>query len=174
MLSVPVFMVALGLTRLLVRGLESIALASLRPLLLLQLTLLAGFLILCVAAGPSIDPSAETAIFAGMLGVSAMAVQNALVQVSLKGARRRMNHTWPAIIGFAVGCGFGAACEAAFGPWRCPWDSPCSHWRLAGDVGAEKRDEEGTWDLTISSGYWRLTRLGACVPAQRSAIWSKP
>jgi uncharacterized membrane protein YoaK (UPF0700 family) len=147
MLSVPIFMVALGLTRLLVRGLESIGLASLRPLLLLQLTLLAGFLILCVAAGPSIDPRAETAIFAGMLGVLAMAVQNALVQVSLKGApstavmttnitrfmmdfgevllehdpdslvkaRRRMNHTWPAIIGFAVGCGFGAACEAAFG-----------------------------------------------------------
>jgi uncharacterized membrane protein YoaK (UPF0700 family) len=82
-----------------------------------------------------------------MLGVSAMAVQNALVQVSLKGApatavmttnitrfamdlgevllgrdpgdmaeaRRRANHTCPAIVGFAVGCGLGAASEAAFG-----------------------------------------------------------
>ena len=42
MLSVPVFMVVLGLTRLLVGGLESIGLASLQPLLLLQLLLLAG------------------------------------------------------------------------------------------------------------------------------------
>ena len=33
-----------------------------------------------------IDPAAANAIFAGMLGVSAMAVQNALVQVSIKGA----------------------------------------------------------------------------------------
>src|SRR5882762_3506061 len=45
MLSVPVFMVALGVSRLLVGGLESIGFASLRPLLLLQLLLLTGFLI---------------------------------------------------------------------------------------------------------------------------------
>jgi uncharacterized membrane protein YoaK (UPF0700 family) len=147
MLSVPVFMVVLGLTRLLVGGLESIGLASLRPLLLLQLMLLAGFFILCVAVGPRIDPNTGTAILAGMLGVSAMAVQNVLVQVSLKGApstavmttnvtrymmdfgevllghnpdsvakaRRRANHTWPAIVGFAVGCGLGASSEAVFG-----------------------------------------------------------
>jgi uncharacterized membrane protein YoaK (UPF0700 family) len=87
MLSVPVFMLALGLTRLLVGGgLESIGRASLRPLLLLQLLLLAGFFGLCVSAGPRLDLDAPIAILAGMLGVSAMAVQNALVQVSLKGA----------------------------------------------------------------------------------------
>jgi uncharacterized membrane protein YoaK (UPF0700 family) len=83
-----------------------------------------------------------------MLGVSAMAVQNALVQISLKGApstaamtsnvtqfamsvgemlvggdpadiaesRKRAARTLPAILGFAVGCGFGAASEAAIGP----------------------------------------------------------
>ena len=45
-----------------------------------------GFLVLCVAAGPRIDPNATNAILAGILGVSAMAVQNALVQISLKGA----------------------------------------------------------------------------------------
>jgi hypothetical protein len=86
MLSVPVFIVMVGLTRLLAGGLASIGLASLRPLLLLQFLLLAGFLVLCVAAGPRIDPNATNAILAGMLGVSAMAVQNALVQISLKGA----------------------------------------------------------------------------------------
>jgi uncharacterized membrane protein YoaK (UPF0700 family) len=148
MLSVPVFMVVLGLTRLLVGGLEAIGLASLRPLLL-QFLLLAGFLVLCVAAGPRLDPNAANAIVAGMLGVAAMAVQNALVQISLQGApstavmtsnvtrftmdlgemllgrdpdevakaRSRAKHTWPAIVGFTVGCGLGAACEAAVGLW---------------------------------------------------------
>ena len=84
-----------------------------------------------------------------MFGVSAMAVQNALVQISLKGspatavvttnltrlmmdlgemllghdpiatgrARERAKHTWPAISGFVFGCGLGAACQAAAGPW---------------------------------------------------------
>jgi uncharacterized membrane protein YoaK (UPF0700 family) len=85
MLSVPVFVVGLTLTRLLVGGLESIGLASLVPLLLLQFLLLSGSFVVCVAAGAPIDPDRANAIFAGMLGVSAMAVQNALVQVSLTG-----------------------------------------------------------------------------------------
>lgn len=148
-LSVPVFVVALGLTRLVASGLEGIGISSLQPLLLLQFLLLAGVLGLSVAAGPGIDPNAAGAILGGMLGVSAMAVQNALVQISLKGApstavmttnitrftmdvgevvlgrrpddvaeaRRRAKHTWPAIVGFAGGCGLGAACEAVVGLW---------------------------------------------------------
>jgi uncharacterized membrane protein YoaK (UPF0700 family) len=147
MLSVPVFTLALGLTKLLASGLEAIGRTSLAPLLLLQLLLLTGFLVLCVSTGPHFDPDAPIAILAGMFGVSAMAVQNALVQISLKGApstavmttnithfmmdagevvlgrepaevakaRSRANSTWPAILGFAVGCGLGAACEAAIG-----------------------------------------------------------
>jgi uncharacterized membrane protein YoaK (UPF0700 family) len=147
MLSVPVFVAALGLTRLLAGTLERIGFSSLRPLLLLQFLLLAGFFVLCAAAGPRIDPDTTKAILAGMLGVSAMAVQNALVQISLKGApstavmttnitrfmmdvgdvmlgrrppevanaRDRAMRTWPAIVGFAVGCGVGAASEAAIG-----------------------------------------------------------
>jgi uncharacterized membrane protein YoaK (UPF0700 family) len=121
--------------------------ASLRLLLLLQFLLLAGFFVLCASAGPHIDPNAAKAILAGMFGVSAMAVQNALVQISLKGApstgvmttnitrfmmdvgdvmlgrtpadvaeaRDRAMRTWPAIVGFAVGCGVGAASEVAIG-----------------------------------------------------------
>lgn len=147
MLSVPVFMAMLGLTRLLVGRLETAGMATLRPLLVLQFLLLAGFLALGIAAGPGVDPNAAIAVMAGMLGVSAMAVQNALVQISLKGApstavmttnithfmldvgevllgrepaslaaaRTRAMRTWPAILGFASGCGLGAACEAAFG-----------------------------------------------------------
>src|SRR3979490_633358 len=147
MLSVPVFVAALGVARLLAGSLERIGFASLRPFLLLQFLLLAGFLVLCASAGPRIDPDATKAILAGMLGVSAMAVQNALVQISLKGApstavmttnitrfmmdagavmrgrkpadvakaRGRAMRTWPAIVGFAVGCGLGATCEMAIG-----------------------------------------------------------
>ena len=147
LLSVPVFMLVLILTRLFLGGLESMRVDSLRPLLLLQFALLASFFALCAVAGPFIDLNSASAVLAGMLGVSAMAVQGALVQVSVKGApptvvmttnvarfmldvgevllggdaedvakaRHRANHTWPAIVGFAVGVGLGAACEAAFG-----------------------------------------------------------
>src|SRR5882757_7035035 len=146
-LSVPVFVAALGLTRLLAGALESIGFASLRPLLVLQLLLLAGFFALCASAGATMDLHATNAILAGMLGVSAMAVQNALVQIALKDvpstavmttnitrfmmdigevmlgrspsdvakARARAMLTWPAIVGFAIGCGLGATCEAATG-----------------------------------------------------------
>jgi len=149
MLSVPVFIAIVSLTRVLASSLELRGWASLHPLLLLQFLLLAGFLILCLAAGPRIDPNGTVEIIAGMLGVSAMAVQNALVQISLKGApstaamtsnvtafamsvggmlvggdgadiaeaRTRAARILPEILGFAVGCGFGAAYETAIGLW---------------------------------------------------------
>src|SRR5438874_5540699 len=146
-LSVPVFMLVLLVTRLLAGGLERSGRNTLGPLLLLQLLSLAVFLVLCIAAGPWTDPNATTEVFAGMFGVAAMAVQNALVQISLRNtpttavmttnvthfmldlggalvggdraeaakARSRAMHTLPVIIGFATGCGLGAACEAAAG-----------------------------------------------------------
>jgi uncharacterized membrane protein YoaK (UPF0700 family) len=86
LLSVPVFILVLVLARLLAAGLEVAGLATLRPLLLLQFLLLAGFCALCLAAGARIDPNAPTAVLGGLLGVAAMAVQNALVQISLWGA----------------------------------------------------------------------------------------
>jgi uncharacterized membrane protein YoaK (UPF0700 family) len=86
LLSVPVFVAGLGVTRAVAAALEAIGVATLRPLLLLQLVLLAGFLVLCMMAGPRVEPSAPIAIVAGMFGVLAMAVQNALVQISLRGA----------------------------------------------------------------------------------------
>jgi len=148
LLSVPVFVLVLGLTRLLVAGLDAAGIASLRPLLLLQFLLLAGSLALGVA-GPPVATDAAKSILVGMLLVSAMAVQNALVQISLKGApstavmttnitrlmmdvgevlfakhstqaaeaRRRAQHTWPAIVGFIAGAGLGAACFGAVGIW---------------------------------------------------------
>ncbi len=137
LLSVPVFVLALGLTRLVVAGLDRIRVASLR------------FLVLCVAPGARFDADGANGILGGMIGVSAMAVQNALVQVSLTGApstavmttnishfmmdageavfgrdpglvataRSRAKHGWLVIVGFAAGCGIGAACEIAIGLW---------------------------------------------------------
>src|SRR5438270_3310610 len=82
-LSVPVFMMMLFLTRLFAGGLEQAGISTLRPLLLLQLFFLVAFLSICVAAGPWRDADAILAVIAGMCGVTAMAVQNALVQISL-------------------------------------------------------------------------------------------
>jgi len=144
MLSVPVFIAALVLTRTLVSGLRSAGLDALRPLLLLECLLLAGCLGVGVRAGPSADPNTASTILAGMLAVSAMAVQNAL---PLRGAppttavtgtitrltldvmdivlardatgagAERAGQTWPTIAGFAVGCGLGAAGVATLGRW---------------------------------------------------------
>jgi uncharacterized membrane protein YoaK (UPF0700 family) len=86
LIAVPVFVIVLGMTRLLVAVLEQIGIGSLLPLLLLQLLLLCLSLAICHSAGPHVDPNTARTIFAGMLGVSAMAVQNALVRISIRGA----------------------------------------------------------------------------------------
>src|SRR5258705_9764719 len=86
LLSVPVFIIALFAARLLAATLDRFAIAALRPLLLLQFMFLAGFLAISIEVGSAADPSAAVMIIAAMLGVSAMAVQNVLVQVSLKEA----------------------------------------------------------------------------------------
>lgn len=86
MLSVPVFILALVPTRVAVAALEALGIESLRPLLLEQFVLLAGFLTLAVLSDARANPNSPTAVLAAMLGVSAMATQNALVQVSIHGA----------------------------------------------------------------------------------------
>jgi uncharacterized membrane protein YoaK (UPF0700 family) len=86
LLSVPVFIIALMAARLLAANLDRSGIATLRPLLLLQFLLLSGLLAICVGVGSPTDPNATIIIVAAMLGVSAMAVQNALVQISLKDA----------------------------------------------------------------------------------------
>jgi uncharacterized membrane protein YoaK (UPF0700 family) len=82
-LALPVFMLMLFLTRLLAGGLERAGLSTLRPLLLTEVLFLVAFLGVCGGWGPWRDPNAILAAIAGMLGVAAMAVQNALVQISL-------------------------------------------------------------------------------------------
>jgi uncharacterized membrane protein YoaK (UPF0700 family) len=86
MLSVPVFMVVLGLTRLLAEALAAAGTGSLRPLLGLQFMLLAGFLVSGVGAGARSRSGGGVEVVVAMFAVAAMAVQNVLVRISLKGA----------------------------------------------------------------------------------------
>jgi Protein of unknown function (DUF1275) len=67
-LSVPVFITVLALTRLVAAGLEETGHGSLRPLLALQFVLLVSLLAVGVAAGSGLNPAAPTAVVAGMLG----------------------------------------------------------------------------------------------------------
>ena len=84
LLSVPVFIVALAATRLLAAAFDRSGIATLRPLLFLQFLLLSICLAICMTMGSAADPDRPVMVLAAMLGVSAMAVQNALVQISLK------------------------------------------------------------------------------------------
>jgi len=86
LISVPVFMAALASSKLIAAGLERMLIASLTPLLFLQFLLLSIFSVICLRAGPIVDPNTWMMIGAGMLAISAMAVQNALARISLKGA----------------------------------------------------------------------------------------
>jgi uncharacterized membrane protein YoaK (UPF0700 family) len=84
-LSVPLFILVLGLTRLFVAGLEALDLSSLR-LLLMQFLMLGGSFVLGLASGRHPAPEAAGIIVAGQLSVAAMAVQNALAELSLRGS----------------------------------------------------------------------------------------
>lgn len=86
-LSVPMFIAVLGLTMLVAAALEKTGRCPLQPLLALQLALLVSLLTIWVAAGSGFNPAGPSGVVAGMLGVSAMAVQNALVRL-LVGHRR--------------------------------------------------------------------------------------
>jgi uncharacterized membrane protein YoaK (UPF0700 family) len=85
MLSVPVFMAVLFLARVAAGFFERVGFDSLRPLLLVQFLLLAGCLRICLTLGSQFDPNGRTATIGAMVAVCALAVQNALVQVSLHG-----------------------------------------------------------------------------------------
>lgn len=86
LLAVPVIMAVLALLSVASVAIARAGWSPLRPLLWLQAALLAGFLVLGIGFGPFPDPDSLTAVFTGMLGVAAMATQNALVKLAIKGA----------------------------------------------------------------------------------------
>jgi uncharacterized membrane protein YoaK (UPF0700 family) len=84
LLSVPIFVIVLWIITLtFVRKPMSI---TRRELLVLQAVLLACFLGFGAGFGPFPNPDGGMAVFVGMLGVAAMATQNALVRLALPGA----------------------------------------------------------------------------------------
>ena len=86
LLSVPVFVAVLGAVTLASGAVEKAGYGSRRGLLILQAALLSGCLGLGVMFGPFADPDRPMAVLVGMLGVAAMATQNALVKLALPGA----------------------------------------------------------------------------------------
>jgi len=86
LLAVPVFMAVMGLVTLASSAIARTGTMPLRPLLLLQTALLAGFLLLGIGFGRFNDADSSMAVLAGMLGVAAMATQNVLGKLALKGA----------------------------------------------------------------------------------------
>jgi len=83
-LSVPVFMLILSAVTLAFVAIPTRV--ARRFLLVLQLILLAAFLGFGVAFGPFPDTDSPMAVFVAMLGVAAMAIQNALVRLALHGS----------------------------------------------------------------------------------------
>ena len=83
LLSAPVFVVVLGVITVMVIR-KTIPFIR-RALLVIQALLLASFLVFGVWFGPFADPNSRMAVFVGMLGVAAMATQNAVVKLALPG-----------------------------------------------------------------------------------------
>lgn len=83
LLSVPVFVVVLGVIT--ATFIRKPMLFTRRALLVIQAALLASFLSFGICFGPFADPNSSMAVFVGMLGVAAMATQNAVVRLALPG-----------------------------------------------------------------------------------------
>jgi len=156
LLSVPVFIIALVAARLLAARLDRSGIATLRPLLLLQFLLLSGFLAICVGVGSPADPNAAIMIVAAMLGVSAMAVQNALVQISLKDAPSTAVMTTN-LTRFVLDLGEvmlgrnpGGRTKAAARAWRT--GVAIAGFVAGAGIGAWFQAHVGPWSLAIPSG----------------------
>ena len=83
LIAVPVFIVVLGTVVWVSK--DKSKHRTLRALLILHAALLTGFLVLSAALGPFANPGSAVAASVGMLGVAAMATQNALVRLDLPG-----------------------------------------------------------------------------------------
>lgn len=150
LIAVPMFVIFMAAVTLVSGPAEQASPGLRRRLLALEAVLLAACLILGVAFGPFADPERPMAVLVGMLAVAAMAAQNAMGRLVMKGApstavmtmnitqltidlvtiarppkdplelansRRRTKLTFPCLIGFILGCVFGALLEIHFALW---------------------------------------------------------
>src|ERR1700761_1742901 len=86
LLAVPVFCIVVVVTRLLSFGLPHLGLPVLRTMLTLMVLLLAFGAAMAIRFGPFPDGDSPLAIAAGMLLVSAMAIQNAAHRIHMASA----------------------------------------------------------------------------------------
>jgi uncharacterized membrane protein YoaK (UPF0700 family) len=83
LIAVPMFVVVLAAVT--VTFIRRPTWIARRALLILPAVLLAAFVSFAVAFGPFPNPDSGMAVFVGMLGVAAMAIQNAVVKMALLG-----------------------------------------------------------------------------------------
>jgi uncharacterized membrane protein YoaK (UPF0700 family) len=146
LIALPVFVLAVAASRWLGLALESRGRNAAVPLLAIQILFLCGFLAVGLAAAPIADFDAPLAVLAGMLGVTAMAVQNTtsrtiyakytpttvmtgnVTQVVIDAvdratghgtpeARARLRKMLPAIFAFTAGALLSAIVYTAVGFW---------------------------------------------------------
>jgi uncharacterized membrane protein YoaK (UPF0700 family) len=156
LLALPVFVVVLAMMRVLVAALERVGTASLLPLLVLQFLLLSGSCVVCLTAGSGIGPNTPSMILGGMVGVAAMAVQNALVPLSLGGlpttavmttnvTRFTMN-----LVEMRLAASMAAAAHAREGAGHT-WPA-IAGFIIGCAIGAASESNYGLWSLLLPAG----------------------
>jgi len=147
LLALPVFVLAVALTRLIALGLERGGSAPLQPLLAIEAAVLSAFALAGVVLAPLGSPDGAKAISVGMLGVAAMGIQNGIGRVVIGHLAAttvmtvnvsqavidltdrfcgvgdqtqigaRLRRTLPAVLAFAIGALAGAFAVAAMSFW---------------------------------------------------------
>jgi uncharacterized membrane protein YoaK (UPF0700 family) len=152
LLAVPVFMIVMGLVTLASSAIARPGSIPLQPLLWLQTALLVGFLGLGVGFGRFPDADSSIAVLAGMLGVAAMATQNVLVKLALKGAPSTAvmttNITQLTVDLVTLARGRGNTDELAKARSRARVTFPCIIGFVAGCAAAAA--------LEVNFGFWAL------------------
>lgn len=83
LVALPAFVLAVAATRLIALALERHGIAPLRPLFGLEAGVLAAFGAAGLALAPFASPDSAPAVLVGMLGVTAMGIQNAIGRLAL-------------------------------------------------------------------------------------------
>src|SRR5262245_52439854 len=165
-LAIPVFMFAVAGTWAIARTLGRRGAAVVRPLLVVQCLLIAGVLLTSVIAGDNASQAGAMQGIAGMLAVSAMACQFAMLHVALprvpstavmtgnltqivlsaldvasarqsnNGARVQLAAAGRSFVGFFFGCTTGALAVIWLGRWA--WSLPVAMAVLAAATPVER------------------------------------
>jgi uncharacterized membrane protein YoaK (UPF0700 family) len=170
-LSVPVFMLVLLLTRLFAGYLEHRGIATLQPLLLLQLLSLIAFVALCTTGGAQFNAQSAVGVVAAMFGVTGMAVQTALVQITLKNAPSTAVMTTN-IARFMMAVGEAVVADdevsAAQARTRAIHILPVIvGFALGCALGAAAEEAYGLWSLSLPTGLALLAMVMSVLPGTK-------